>query len=303
MNPVLVGVDLSPESQAAATLALGLARHKGAPLVLVMASYVPESIEGLPSGMHPIGASYAQRVADVLAADRKALGELRERLSGQGVEVSQLVVDGRGAESLARVAEEMSAQLVIVGTHGRTGIKRWWLGSVAERTARLSPCSVLVARGDFPAHGFERIVVGMDFSPHAFAALAEARRLVAPGGHIDVLHCWQMPLGFAPPDGPVTLVPQELEVALVKELDESCRAFAEASRREGIHVSLKVIEDSPASGLEQWAKEHHAQLAVTGSHGRRGFRRWVIGSVAETVVRHAPCSVLVVHHGDSGSQA
>src|SRR5690606_23659256 len=79
-----------------------------------------------------------------------------------------------------------------VGTHGRTGLKRVLLGSVAERTVRLADHSVLVARGAAPAAGYRHLVIGADLIAPTHAAYDQALPLAAAGARIDVIHGWQM---------------------------------------------------------------------------------------------------------------
>jgi nucleotide-binding universal stress UspA family protein len=88
---------------------------------------------------------------------------------------------------------------------------------------------------------------------------------------------------------------QQLHVDMLGSIDELGKKWlAEIGGIDG-EVGFHRLERSPAVGLDAWATEHQADLLVVGSHGYRGLQRWLIGSVAEATVRHAPCSVVVVH--------
>jgi nucleotide-binding universal stress UspA family protein len=133
---VLHPTDFSPHSEAAAKLAFGLARDYGA-RVLVL--HVMEPI--------PVGGPEMVAVLDPLAyeADLKArLAEVRP--PGPKVPVEHRLVLGSAAEEILRVAKESKCGVIVLGTHGRTGMGRLFLGSVAERVARKAPCPVVTVK-------------------------------------------------------------------------------------------------------------------------------------------------------------
>jgi nucleotide-binding universal stress UspA family protein len=291
---IAVGVDLSPSSEVAVAQAMSLARHDGARLVLVHVGLVPEAPEGIPPSMRETAARYHGILRDRLGAEREELEALRQRLIGQGVEVSHVVVDGFPDTAVAEAARASGADLIAVGTHGRTGVSRVFLGSVAEKTVRLAESSVLVARGaaDAANGGYERILVGTDFSPLADKAVERAVAAAAPGAAIEVVHAWHVPLDLTP-EGTVAAALADLREALDADAARSGAALVAAWKARGVTVRFTPIE-APASGaLTERAAAIGADLVVVGSHGRRGLRRFFLGSVAEATVRHAPCSVLV----------
>ncbi len=293
MNKILVPVDFSEGSEVAVHHALNIARHLDTALVLLHVGVILEHPEDLPGA----GSIYAGVARAQLEADRAQLGELRTRISGQGVEVSQMIADGFADTAIVDAAAELDADLIVMGSHGRSGIRRMLLGSVAERVVRLAPCSVLVARrdGDLPG-GYRRLLVPTDFSPTAEQALAMALSLAAPGAIVDVLHCWSLPPGSPDPgtadwQGIYRAASERIGMVAGAELDRLIDRPAPA----GVTLQRHLLEDTPAHGIQRWLESHPYDLVVTGSHGRRGVRRFLLGSVAEATVRHAPCSVLVAH--------
>jgi nucleotide-binding universal stress UspA family protein len=301
MNPhgsgfskLAVGVDLSDSSLVAVGHAMSLARHVGAPLLLLMVEVVPEEPEALPPSMRVSARRLQAARQDRMAVDRQQLEDLRQRLAGQGVEISHMVGGGIAGHDLAPRAAEAGADLLVVGSHGRSGIGRLLLGSVAEKTVRLAPSSVLVVRGarDGAEGGYRRILVGSDFSPLADRALERALAVAAPGAHIEVLHAWQVPYDLSP-DGSSAFALAELRDELAADIGRTGAALVETWRERDVPLTFRSVEAPARHALCERAAAMNADLIVVGCHGRRGLRRLMLGSVAETTVRHAPCSVLV----------
>lgn len=293
---IVVGVDFSQASEVALRHAIDVARRIGAEVIMVHAGTVHEPQESRDSALL---ADYTDIVAEHQAQMREHLGSLRERYEGRGVEISHKLIDGFADTGLCEAAEELGAGMVCVGTHGRTGIKRFFLGSVSEKVARIFNGTVLVARAGRVRGGYRRILVPTDFSGIAETAVEAARSVAAEGAEIDLLYCWQMPVPVTTYYVPTTSRGTSLkELALKMESDGRKRveALAEKHSTAGIQVAGYVVESPPADGIIERAAGY--DLIAMGSHGHRGFRRLLLGSVAEAVIRHAPCSVLVTHGGD-----
>jgi nucleotide-binding universal stress UspA family protein len=296
LKTIAVGVDFSPTSDLAVRQAAAVARHAGGRLLLLHVGLVPEHLDGVPPAMEATAATYRAILQRRLDDDRARLETLRGTLVGPGLEVSHAVVDGFPDSGLADAAQELGADLLVVGSHGRTGLKRWLLGSVSEKTIRVAGTSVLVVRGDetAPADGFRTIVVGTDFSAHGDDAIRGALALAAPGADVHAVHCWQAP-------GPDLGVDAGDLAAFHATLATDMAAFhreqgaALLARHAAAPVTLRfdAIQGAPAATLDDVAAAENADLIVVGSHGRRGVRLLLLGSVAEATVRHAPCSVLV----------
>ena len=287
MSKFVIGTDLSAESERAVAHGVAAARHMGAEVVLVMVDAVSE-LGALAVDAH---GPPAARAAEVTHARRDELAALRQRWIDHGPELSQLVVDGEPAERLPQVAAELQADLIVVGSHGRTGVKRFLIGSVAERVVRHAACSVLVARRDAPDGGYRRVLVGTDLTPQLDTSVARVLPLLARGARIDLVHCWQAPwvgdpVAFAHQD--------ELADVLAPALRDAATRVREMLRdRADVELVPSMFTAPPAHGLVDAAEASGADLVVVGSHGRRGLRRLLLGSVAEVTLRHARCSVLV----------
>lgn len=140
----------------------------------------------------------------------------------------------------------------------------------------------------------KRILVPVDFSPGSERAVQKATELAqALGAGIDLLHVYQLPV-FALPDSSVTVSPtyvadltDRAQRALNKHRDE----LAETN----LAVQTRLIEGVPAQSIVDYANEIGAEMIVMGTHGHSGFKRFLLGSTAERVVRTAATPVLTVH--------
>lgn len=287
---ILVGIDFSPTSECAVQHALAIARHTGAPLAVAHVGMVPDPDDLDDAGGASTG-PYRALLQLRLAADRRRLAALRERISGQGVELSQVVLEDMPDAGLIAAGKELDADLIVVGSHGRTGMSRFLLGSVAERVVRHADCSVLVARGEPVPGGYRRIVVGTDFSERAAAALEWALTLAAPSADIRVVHGWSLTSLQDSDPAEIVALAGSIDAARGAATSRLGRELVAARRRADVRLQFDAVEGPASAVLIDAARK--ADLVVVGSHGRRGVRRWLMGSVAEAVARHAGCSALV----------
>jgi nucleotide-binding universal stress UspA family protein len=235
------------------------------------------------------------------AAD--ALDHLRDRLTGEdrSSDVTVLAVEAPDpAGQIVRTARSMDASLIVMGTHGRGGIARIFMGSVAEKVVRTAPCPVLTTNAALraSARGFRRILVPTDFSAPSDAALDCARRLAAGfGGSIHLLHV----LGDVSASGVtgselfVTDAPEARNMRLIDARDRLKHRLT-ADDRVTLRATSEVIFGSPAQIIVDYAADNQYDLIVMGTHGRTGMAHLLIGSVAERVVRTAGCPVLATQH-------
>jgi nucleotide-binding universal stress UspA family protein len=301
---IIVGVDFSPESELAARQAVEVARHVGAELVLV---HCGETVE-LPlldartsaAARQAFEETYRAGLATALAARREELASLRERLSGQGPSISQVMIEGFPDAAMCQAADELGGELVVVGTHGRTGLRWFFLGSVAEHVVRASSADVLVARREGAGRGgYHRILVATDFTPSSERALDRALELAAADARVDVVHYFNIilpaPLYASIPT--VLAPPDDLVREIAAAAGERGEKLLAGRRRPGMELTFRALPGAPVPGVVHELEATPYDLAALGSNGRRGFRRLALGSVAEAVVRRAPCSVLIARGG------
>jgi len=171
------------------------------------------------------------------------------------------------------------------------------LGSVATETLRHAPCDVLVCRGPSPQLPFQRPIVATDFSPAASKALAHAARVTAPGAPIEVVHAWQLPAG----SWGATLLGQARfpwntvrDAVLAGAKTQADKVVKEAEGL-GHPIHVELVQGPPTSVITHAAEHGGHDLIAVGAHGKRGSVACCSAASPRARIRHAPCSVLVVH--------
>ncbi|HEX5657973.1 MAG TPA: universal stress protein [Polyangiales bacterium] len=138
------------------------------------------------------------------------------------------------------------------------------------------------------------ILVPVDFSKGSDRAVAQAEQLaVALGTQIELFHAYQLPV-FALPDSTVTVSPTYV-ADLTERAQRELNRHRELLLARGIGVTTKLVEGNPADAIVERSEQLHATMIVLGTHGRSGFRRFLLGSTTERVVRMATVPVLTVH--------
>lgn len=206
---------------------------------------------------------------------------------------------GSAAWELVAKADEWSPDLIVVGSHGRTALGRFVLGSVSQRVLTEARCSVRIARGRVEEPNSPvRIVVGTDGSPASDAALrAVATRPWPPGSELKVVMV-DDPLApeflgkLIPPVGRMIAEDREQERAWVEEIS---KRSLDILRNAGIKVTCEVREGDPKQEVCKAAEEWNANCIFLGSAGfSNRLERFVLGSVSAAIAARAHCSVEVV---------
>jgi len=194
------------------------------------------------------------------------------------------------------------ADVVVLGTHGRSGLERLLLGSVAERVLRRARCPVVVVpptahpQKDTVGMG-RRILCGVDFSDASLTALEYAVSLAEESdATLTLIHVIEIPPEL---NGSARTQSEVAQARAVAEADalHRLRALVPASAGEACTVHVEVTEGRAARELVRAAREGHDDLIVMAVRGRNAVDVAVFGSNTNQVVRTAPCPVLVVHSG------
>ena len=193
----------------------------------------------------------------------------------------------------------MDASLIVMGTHGRGGIARVLMGSVAEKVVRTAPCPVFTTNGALraSAKGFRRILVPTDFSAPSDAALDCARRLAA--GFAASVHLLHVLTEVSDREtGSELFVSEPPEARSIRLIDarDRLKHRITADDRVTLRATSEVIFGSPAQIIVDYAADNYFDLIVMGTHGRTGMAHLLVGSVAERVVRTAGCPVFTTQH-------
>jgi nucleotide-binding universal stress UspA family protein len=291
---VLIATDFSETSEGAVKWAVEIAREHEAEVRLLHALRVPS----LSTPLVPIPPDLD---LDLQQKATARLEEIEVKLRDSGRPVSSEVRQEEPARAIAAGAQEWPADLLVMGTHGSTGLEHLLLGSVAERVIAIAPCPVLAVHpGDYDRHrALRRILVPTDFSDEARRAAETALELVGARvkGELVLLHAYHMPVEYTAYGALPT------SVRFLDDIAEASKAelakWATDLTRRGWQVTATVEEGAPAGVIQRVAEERQVDLVAMGTHGRGGWKGVVLGSIAKRVVQHAPCPVLTVRRRES----
>jgi nucleotide-binding universal stress UspA family protein len=232
------------------------------------------------------------------------LTSLTERLP-LGMQARTVVVDGRPARELLALANETSGSMIVMATHGRGGLPRALLGSVADKVVRGSSVPVgLVRAADLPLplpDKLTRIAIPLDGSELSEEALRVGIDLANRTGATLLLVRVIEPIVVSPPScdmyGAMSMDPHMVE-EIITELKEDARAslstWADTISDDGIPVEWVMSEGRPITEILRHAVEHRADLIMTTTHGRGGLSRIFLGSVATGLINHSPLPLIVI---------
>ena len=294
LRSILVPLDGSSVAEQALPIAVAIAERARCKIKLVL---VHQPLLGVEPGPAYSKMELAMEKAnrDYL---RSVVARYRERL---GRTLSAAVLEGPVAATLTRYGRELSADLLVMTTHGRGGIRRAWLGSVVDQVIRTSEVPVLVVRAheqdQTPSVSLDGILVPLDGSPLAEAVLEPAAALS---------RLWDAEISLVQVVRPITLTSDPVVPFAVGYSDQVTRIRREAAqdyirdvaerlRETGVKASgIAVMGGGIAETLLDMARPERVGLLATATHGRGGVRRMVLGSVADKLVRGADVPVLVV---------
>ncbi len=278
---ILCPIDFSAGSRQAMQFAVRLAGQAHAELVLFHASFVPATAFSLEAPFPPY------LIQDMADEGQRLLDEsVRDAIAAGAKNTSSVMAIGVPWTMIVAQLEKQAFDLCVIGTHGRTGLARVVMGSVASAVIRHAPCSVLAVRPDNDIGELKHVLVPTDFSESAMHAVELAAGMVAADGEITLLHVLDLPVAFT----------GQVGAELARELDRRSAAALEsvAARMKTARVNPRTRIGYPGAQTLRFLEEDPSvDLVVMGSHGRTGIKRILLGSVAEKVVRHARCPVLV----------
>lgn len=268
------------ESRHALHVAVGMANDSGAELVLAHAWYLP----ALAFGAEPPPAITIQSMVE---EEEQGLEAAATEATGLGTKrVRTLLLTGMPwVQIVDTLQRDHRFDLVVMGTHGRTGLGHVVLGSVAENVVRNAPCSVLVTHGS--AMTFKHLLCPTDFSECSRVAVDTAAALARPlNAELTLLHIVDM--------GEISRSLDSV-AEIERRSTETLEHLAGELRGKGaVSVTTRSQIGTPETEVVAFlASDPTIDLVVVGSHGRTGIRRAIFGSVAEKIVRQAPCSVFV----------
>ena len=300
---VLCPIDFSDYSRRALDHAIAIARWSEA-TVTALHVFSPAPVAAFGPGpvvLEPIVLTPVDR--DQLLAETKAFAETE---SARGITIEAVVRQGNTAGEILEQATSMKADLLVIGTHGRSGFERLLLGSVAEKVLRKANCPVMTVPRRHPDAVpagpvlYKRILCPVDFSESSLHALKYALSMAEEAdGRLTVLHV--VAHEFENADDMTSISDAGMTIdSFVKQREEALRRRlheAVATAPEFCSVESLMTHGKPWREVLRIAVERQSDLIVMGVQGRGAADLMFFGSTAQHVVREASCPVLTLRRG------
>lgn len=323
---ILVPLDGSKTALTALPPAMALAEREGARLFLATAAttFPPIAMkEGGGAGRKPAQGWFEEERKRA----RTYLSEVRTRIGETPVDIEVRILSGRPVDALAEAVDELDIDLVVMTSHGRGRLERFWIGSVADGLIREAPCPILLWRPGWEAvvdsdaplpdpdedaaaepnlearPRLRSILVPLDGSGLSESILPHVRALADAGTTKLHLVAVLPPASRLPsPYLPDQVKREEARREEADELRQYLESRAEILRNDGFTVDIGIVKDQPpAEGILAHRRAVNADLVALSTRGQGGVTRLVTGSVADKVIRAGRVPVLVHRPPQDGS--
>jgi nucleotide-binding universal stress UspA family protein len=303
---ILLAVDGSESSMAAVDEAARMAWPQGSQLKVLAVAEMPSAVMIGPTPMPGAYLTEWEKALEdqAVANTAKALSGFYEKSAGS-VDVTAKSVKGDPKEAVLEEAKSWDADLIMIGTHGYNAFERFWLGSVSRTVTSHAKCSVHIVRGDKKGVASQapmKLLLAVDGSDCGNLAVREiAERPWPAGSEVRVISVIQLPFVPSPetwslPDSYYSQVEKRSREQAQAAIDGAIAQLREsnAGRETPLTISGEAIVGRVEDVVIKTAADWNADLILLGSHGYRGFQRFLLGSVSNAVASHAACSVQIV---------
>ena len=286
LKNIVVGTSLELASDRVVQAAYEIASRSGADLHIFHAHSLPIAYFAAPSGLTAVSADLLDSEREVR---RQLLGQQLERLGLQDLDLGEPIIEaGAAHRMLLETARSVDADLVVVGTSESEGLPL--LGSTADRVLRGATCPVWVVDGE-PRMPPRRVLAPVDLSPLSEQSLRRGLTLLDemddPAPELECLFV----LTRDELEGSSQFTPDQIRRLAHEELD----SLLERIDKEGVrNIKPEVREGDIRAEILRDVEEHPIDLVIVGTHGRSGFERFLLGSVASDIAARARVSVLVI---------
>lgn len=280
---ILVGIDDSDFSQAALIEAANRVRLHGGRLILAHAVYFDEEEFSIAHGQHErrieAGKELCAKKSRMLKSEFK-------------IDSETLVREGEPHDVIANAAAENKADLVVMGTHGRRGLKRLIMGSVTSAVISNAPCDTLIVKKpcDECTGRYKSILAAFDGSKSAQKALGRACELAKlDNAMLNVLYViprYEEMVEF--------FKTESIKESLFASARNIMESAASAAASYGVRIETSIREGNAVDGIMIEAESRQTDLIVMGTYGFQGVSRAIMGSSTERVIMNADCPVLAV---------
>lgn len=271
MKKILVPVDFSDFSKYALEVASKLAKQHGSGIVLLHMIGMSDSVLANSELAEEAEAKYFLKLA------KDKIKELTGQKYLKGIAVNAIIQNYKDFEEVNKVAQEQDCDLIVMGSHGASGIRELFVGSNTEKVVRSSDLPVMVIKSKPEAFQLQRIVMACDLDLENISVYKKAEQFAeSNGASLEMVYVHSAGANFMGRDD----VTQRLE------------AFKQGLGKE---VSIYFYDhNSVEKGILQYCFEKNADLLVIPTHGRKGLARFIVGSLAETVSNHAKIPVMTI---------
>ncbi len=279
LSSVVVPTDFSVGSQQSLTRALRLPLGPKSKVTLL--HVVPDDIPGI------------LRKEAIVEAERnldKALAQVHELAIERGLSPRQFVADvveGDSAAQILKRAHTVEADVICMGRHGRTSLLGLRIGSTAKKVVKQGDVPVLIVRS--PAtQVYRSTVIAVDLTLGSAKVIKAARPYVEEAEAVEVMHASSVSY-----EDYVVVSGERAEEFRGEALKGATKYLSALVAKTGLKAETRVLGGDARLLIIEEAKARKAELIIVGTHGRKGVRKLILGSVAEWIMTHAACDVLV----------
>lgn len=244
--------------------------------------------------------AYGTQVIEAAAeAQNRYVNDVAKRLSERGFQVRAKVAIGKPEDEIVKAADEEKVDIVAMATHRGSAIARGVLGSVTDRVVHATTRPVLVIRPETVSETMptkpQSVIVPLDGSEESESVLPIAKAIAKEtGAELVAVRVTNLPYMSAMGDAGIYYASPVSYARATDFAAEYLEPLVEQAKNEGVKAVMRTPTGGPANTIVRLAEEIPNAMVVIGTRGQSGFRRWVVGSVADKVIRTSGRPVLVV---------
>lgn len=231
---------------------------------------------------------------------RVYVDKIAAELGRTGLRLHSVLLYGKAADAILDYSERNKISLIVMSTHGRSGVSRWVLGSVADKVLRSASCPILLIsapKGEEPkleAVTLKRILLPLDGSPLGESALPYVEELASKANAEVLLLQIITPLERSIPIDGYAVHLADVYGDMLAQAKAYLTKIEQRLKQKSIAARYEVISGLPANTIIDYARDKAVNLVAMSTHGRGGISRWVLGSVADKVLRGCGSPLLLV---------
>lgn len=291
---ILIPLDGSDLAERALRPAFKIARQLESEVILLRAAHAQSMFPVMNDGTIGMELLWPEQVINRAQQEsRDYLEALKEKYSSETFRLETRVIDEEPATGILNTAAREEIDLIVMSTHGYSGLTRWMLGSVAEKVLRAACCPTIIMRSLDP---IEKILIPLDGSSYSEKALLPGLEAAGHlGAEVTLLHAvGDLSIDQASAKQLEPLIGQNLRASYHSRSRLYLERAAKSHQRSDLPIYTNVADGSPAESILEFVRENAIDMVVMATYGRTGLQHWVYGSVTEKVLRSGECSMFIV---------